>query len=140
MKLLLQIQFDSSVPHEKLVYDLITGQPPKAQKDFILSSILHYSKAPSYLAEVKMTEYLEQIKKLNAIFEEATYQSLVAQVESVAAMQDNLILSISDAIATRVQTALGDMDFSQVKRKSKKDEKVAAPENVVSDMLGNFGT
>jgi len=141
MNLLLQVYLDSTLPHEKLVHDLIQSQPQKTQKEFLLSAVLYYSKSPSFLAEVKMTESLEKLERLTAILDDPLYKDMIKRIEEVTELQDNLIAHVASAVSSKVLAALEGLELSSSpKTKAKKAEHVATPDDLLSGMVGDFST
>lgn len=140
MRLRLEMLLDSAQPYEKLVYDTIMAVPYNAQKDFIVSAILHYSKSPSFLVEVKMGEYLEEIKKLNAVFQDPRYTELLAASTAALDSQSALVGGIADAVTERVAKVLDGLDVSGPRRKGPGAQRVETPEEVMSGMMKDFGT
>lgn len=141
MKTILQVQIDTSLSHDKLVYDLLTKMPDNARKDFLISSVLFYTKSPSFLAEVKMGEYLEQLKALNSVFSEPAYLQLVEKHDRLLSQREEVLSSIRKAVEDAVSDAVGGIDLSALKgpkaRKQKTDE---IPDDAMSAMAEAFGT
>jgi hypothetical protein len=137
MKTLLQVSLDTSQPHEKLVYDILTKQPRDGQKEFLIASVLYYAKSPSYLAEVRMGEYLEQLGKLNAVFADSSLVEVTSRLDELVALKDSMIEQVSAAVLKK----LDGIEFSGPARSRKKDKAIAdMPEDAVSAMTDAFAT
>jgi hypothetical protein len=140
MKVMVQMSLDLENPHERVAYDVLTAIPSHGQKEFLVSAILYYTKSPSYLVEVKMDEYLEQLKQLGKVFEGEAYQVLVDHMAALASTRKDLIRSVTDAVADRIADSLSGLDLSKVSKgpKVKKIGSVDVPQDLLDGMLGDF--
>jgi hypothetical protein len=140
MKVLVQMSLDLDISAERVAYDLLSGTPQHAQKELMVSALLYYTKSPSYLVEVKMEDFLEKLEKLNRIFSDPSYNELVRKMDDIASIETKLIQEVSSAVTSKVEASLASFEFSGPKKKPRTTVSLDCPEDLMNDLLGQFGT
>jgi tRNA(His) 5'-end guanylyltransferase len=135
-KTLLQFSLDTASPHDKLVYDLIAKQPAALQKEFLTSAVLYYARSPSFLTEMKMTEYLGRLEDLNKVFGSENFQAMKDRIESLLTVKDSLVAEVAAAVAKK----LDGMEFSGPVKGKKKQATTDIPEDAIDAMAEAFTT
>jgi len=139
MKIVVQFNLELNNPIEKLVYDLLMTMPTEgAKKEYLLSSMLYYSRSPSYLAESRMAEYLKKLEELSFFFTDENYLNMVKKIEELAAMKSSLVGSVSESVASRIESVLENLDLSAARKSVKPKATEKLPEEVFSGMMDTF--